>query len=189
MRDERIIDLFFGRDERALHETARSYGRYLRSIAYGVLASSEDAAEAVNDTYHRAWNTIPPNRPSSLRAYLARIVRHLSIDAWRRRASFKRSATEYALSLSELEECVSTGDTTLETVDVRVLAAEISRFLSGLELRSRTVFVSRHFYLDAVRVIARREGMTEQQVKSLLYRTRRDLKNYLRQRGYIDGTE
>lgn len=189
MRDERIIDLYFKRDERAVRETERSYGQYLGAIAFGVLSDSEDASEAVNDTYHKAWVTIPPHRPASLRAYLARIVRHLSIDAWRRRSSLKRAASEYALSLTELEESVPSGDDTLETVDVRALASEISRFLCGLEPRRRIVFVRRHFYLDPVRVIAWREGMSEAQVKSMLYRTRQDLKKYLEQRRYLDETD
>ena len=122
MRDEEIVALYWQRNEDAIRETEQRYGRYLFKIAYQVLADPEDSEESVNDTYLKAWGSMPPHRPGTLRTYLGKITRQLSIDRLRGRDRVKRRASEYALSLSELEECVSAGDTTQEQVDLRLLA-------------------------------------------------------------------
>lgn len=105
MTDTQIIDLYWARSEEAILATADTYGGYCAAIAWNILHSREDTEECVNDTWHRAWNTMPPQRPNSLQAYLCRIVRNLSIDRWRQRYSAKRGGGMEALVL-ELEECV-----------------------------------------------------------------------------------
>ena len=104
MEDHKIIDLYWARSQQAIVESDQKYGPYCRAIALGILAMREDAEECVNDTWHRAWNTMPPQRPASLRAYLVRLVRNLSIDRWRARKSQKRGEGLEALVL-ELEDC------------------------------------------------------------------------------------
>jgi len=81
VEDGQIIDLYWTRDQRAIQETEGKYGRLLHSIAWNLLRSREDSEECVNDTYLRAWNAIPPQRPGALRAWLARITRIPGIEA------------------------------------------------------------------------------------------------------------
>lgn len=121
MEDQQIVELYWRRDEEAVTETRRKYGGYLTKIADNILASREDGEEAVSDTCLRAWNSIPPDRPESLSAYLGKIVRRVSIDALRRRTRQKRGGGEYALSLSELEECVPGGPGPEEEVELTLL--------------------------------------------------------------------
>ena len=185
MEDRDIVALYWDRNEEAIAQTQRQYGKYLFKIAFQVLADREDSEESVNDTYWKAWGSIPPHRPGVLRTYLGKITRQLSIDRLRERDREKRRASEYALSLSELEECVSAGDTTLETVDLRLLAESIQRFLSALPPEARTVFVGRYYYLDPLRDIAGYQGMSLSKVKSMLYRARQGLKRHLEQEGFL----
>ena len=100
MQDERIIELYFNRDEAALTETKKKYENYLMKIAYNVLSDTEDSKESVNSTYFAAWNTIPPKRPNILSTYLGKITRRISIDIFRKKTSLKRSASEYSVSCS-----------------------------------------------------------------------------------------
>lgn len=109
MRDDEIVTLYWKRDERAIKETKNEYGRYLFKIANNILDDFEDSRESVNDTYLAAWNSMPPHRPSILSTYLGKITRRISIDIFRKKNREKRRASEYALSLSELEECISGG--------------------------------------------------------------------------------
>ena len=184
MDDEAIVALYWQRDETAIQETQQKYGAYLAKIARQILPSPEDGEESVNDTYLKAWNSIPPHRPGVLATYLGRIVRQLSIDILRRQHREKRGGSEYTLSLTELEDCVSGGDTTGEEVDLHLLAEAMERYLRGLSPDARTVFLGRYWFLDPLRDIAASHGFTEGKVKSLLYRTRQGLRAHLEKEGF-----
>ena len=129
MEDERIVSLYWERDEQAISETQKKYDRYLQKIAHNILNNPEDSRESVNDTYLAAWNSMPPHRPSVLSAYLAKLTRRISIDLFRYRTRNKRMASEYAISLSELSDCVSGGNTTEEIVNAKALADAIGIYL------------------------------------------------------------
>ena len=118
MEDRDIVTLYWQRDQEAIRQTDRQYGRYLSSIAFGILADREDSRETVNDTYLRAWDSMPPHRPQVLATYLGRITRQLSIDRWRTRGRAKRGGSQYALSLEELGDCVSGAATPEEALDL-----------------------------------------------------------------------
>ncbi len=184
MKDDKIVALYWQRDETAIWETEKKYGRYLSKIAYGILADIEDSKESVNDTYLKAWNSIPPHRPEVLATYLGKIVRQISIDMFRYRKREKRQASEYAISLSELEECVSGGNTTDQNIDVQLLAETINAYLHKLPSEARNTFVGRYYYMDSIREVASYYGMSESKVKSMLHRTRAGLKAYLKQEGF-----
>ena len=83
MEDQQIVALYHQRSEGAIWETDRKYGPFCRRIAMNILTIREDAEECVNDTYHAAWNRMPPELPASLRAFLGRITRNLSISRFR----------------------------------------------------------------------------------------------------------
>lgn len=184
MEDEAIVSLYWDRDERAIRETEEKYDRYLTKIAYNILNDREDSRESVNDTYLAAWDSIPPHRPGVLSAYLAKLTRRISIDRFRYRTRDKRMGSEYAVSLSELGDCVSGGNTTEEIVNVKLLADSIGIFLRLQSKEARTTFIARYYFLDSVKEIARSTGMSESKVKSLLHRTRVALKKYLEEEGF-----
>ncbi len=185
MEDAQIVALYWNRDETALQETETKYDRYLTKIAFNILNDSEDSKESVNDTYLAAWNSMPPHRPSILSAYLAKLTRRISIDLFRYRTRDKRMASEYTVSLTELEDCISGGNTTEEAVSVKLLADAIGIFLRTQSEMARTAFIGRYYYLDPLKEVAAYCGMSESKCKSVLHRTRLGLKEYLKKEGYL----
>lgn len=184
MEDQKIVELYWSRDEAAIQETDRKYGRYLLKIAYNILANTQDSEESVYDTYFNAWNSMPPQRPGALSSYLAKITRRVSIDLFRRKTREKRKGSEYAVSLSELEECISAGGGPEEAIGVQELGAAINTFLRGQSEESRNVFIGRYYFLDPVKVVAQYCGISESAAKSMLHRTRNKLRDYLREEGF-----
>lgn len=184
MEDEQIVSLYWDRNEQAIRETENKYDRYLTRIAYNVLSDYEDSRESVNDTYLAAWNSMPPHRPGVLSTYLAKITRRLSITRFRHRNREKRRGSEYAISLSELGDCVSGGDTTEEAVNVKLLADAIGIWLRLQPEEVRNAFIGRYYFLDPLKEVASYCGMTESKAKSLLYRARLGLKEYLTKEGF-----
>ena len=184
MKDEKIVSLYWQRDEAAIRETEEKYDRYLTKIAQNILNNHEDSRESVNDTYLAAWDSMPPHRPTVLSTYLAKLTRRISIDIFRHRNRQKRQASEYAISLSELEDCVSGGNTTEEIVNVKLLADAIGIYLRTLPADARNLFIGRYYYLDSLKEAAAYCGMTESKAKSLLHRTRLGLKDHLTKEGF-----
>ncbi len=185
MEDEKIVSLYWNRSEDAIRETEIKYDRYLHKIAYNILNDTEDSRESVNDTYLAAWNSMPPHRPSVLSAYLAKLTRRISIDLFRYRTRDKRLASEYAVSLTELEDCVSAGNTTEEAINLKLLADAIGIFLRTQSEPIRTAFIGRYYYLDPLKEVAAYCGMSESKCKTVLYRARQGLKEYLKKEGYL----
>ena len=184
MEDAQIVSLYWQREESAIRETETKYSRYLTKIAYNILSDMEDSRESVNDTYLAAWNSIPPHRPGVLSTYLAKLTRRISIDRFRYRTRDKRKGSEYEVSLSELSDCVSGGNTTEEAVNVKLLADAIGIFLRLQSEEARNVFIGRYYFLDSVKDVAAYCGMTESKCKTLLHRTRLALKDYLVKEGF-----
>lgn len=186
MQDDVIVKLYWQRDEIAIHETELKYGRYLLTIAYNVLSDLGDSKESVNDTYLKAWNSMPPHKPNFLATYLGRITRQLSIDIYRTRNREKRKASEYAVSLSELDECIADSATTELNVELNLLAKMINSYLYTLSTEARNTFVGRYYYMDSIKDVAAYYNMSESKVKSMLYRTRQGLKAYLEKEEYYE---
>lgn len=184
MEDEQIVTLYWERSEQAISETEKKYDRYLEKIAHNILNNIEDSRESVNDTYLAAWNSMPPHRPSILSAYLAKLTRRISIDRFRYRTRGKRVSSEYALSLSELSDCVSGGNSTEEILNAKLLADAIGVYLRLQSREVQAAFLGRYYFLDPVKEIAAYLGMSESKVKSMLYRTRLGLKEHLEKEGF-----
>ena len=185
MTDERIVELYWNREESAVAETQLKYGRYLTKIAYNILMDMEDSLESVNDTYMYAWKSIPPHRPNVLSTYLAKITRRVAIDILRKKSRDKRIPSEYTFSLSELDEVVSNGRRIEEQLEAEELAKAMNAYLKSISADARRLFVGRYFYMDSLKDVARYCGMSETKAKSMLYRTRCGLKAYLEQEGYL----
>lgn len=177
MDDKRIIELYFSRDESAIEQTRAKYGRLLLSIAYGILGNRQDSEECESDTYFKAWQTIPPTRPTSLMAYLARITRNLAINRYRR----NKRGGEMGLILDELSEIIP--DAASDIDDSLDLRDAIGSFVDRLDTTRRMIFLKRYFYMMSVRDIAYEMGLSVGTVKSHLSRMRITLKKQLTERG------
>lgn len=183
MEDNQIIDLYFARSEAAIAQTAAKYGNYCYRIADNILSSREDAQECVNDTYLAAWNAMPPKRPGILSAFLGKITRNISLDRWKRRAARKRGGGEAALSLEELDECLTGGQSPEREVERRELLRAINRFLDALPETQRDIFVCRYWYLDSIEDIGTRFGYSQSKVTTILFRLRKKLAAHLEKEG------
>lgn len=183
MEDRAIIDLYWAREEQALEETDRKYGVYCRSIARNILRNPSDTEECVNDTYWKAWNAMPPQRPSALSVFLGTITRNLALNRCDAKRSQKRGGGQLILALEELDGCVPAHGSVEQAVEAAELGRILDGFLRDLPERDRCMFVRRYWYLDSLRDIARRYGTTEGGVKSNLYRTRQKLRALLEKEG------
>ena len=183
MNDKEIVDLYWQRDENAITESDNKYGARLTALSRNILGTDEDAQECVWDTYHRAWGSMPTDRPDYLGAYLSRIARNLSITRYRKMKAQKRSAG-VDLIYDELSECLF--DVGAD-VFARMMEGELSRtidgFLSGLDREKRIVFVRRYFFSEPIKDIARDLNMSESKVKSMLHRMRESLARLLKEKG------
>ena len=185
MTDEEIVSLYWQRVESAIDHTEEKYESYLLKIASNILYDAEDCKECVNDTYLAAWNSMPENRPKILSTYLGRITRQISIDCYRKITSKKRKASEYTISLSELDDTFSAGDSLEAEEDARLLSEAINSFVRSLSLDSRRVFIGRYYYFDSIKDIASYCGISQANVKTMLYRSRMALKEYLLKEGFV----
>ncbi len=182
--DSEIIGMLFDRDERVIAELSRKYGSYCTSIANNILRNREDTEECVNDTYMKTWESIPPEKPKLLAAFMGKITRNLAIDRYRRDHSQKRGGDDMELIFEELEECVSDGSSVEATAERREILAAVNRFLGKLSSKNRIMFVSRYCYCESVHDIAARFGIKENNVSVSLNRTRAQLREYMKKEGY-----
>lgn len=184
VEDSAIIDLYWARDEGAITATDEKYGPLCRGLSNNILSSREDAEECVNDTWHRAWTTMPPQWPGSLRAYLAKIVRNLSIDRWRAKRSQKRGEGLEVL-LAELEDCVPSAPSAEEACEGLELSRIIDRWLDTLPQEDRLAFVGRYWFGRRVDELAEGRGCTPQQMAQRLFRLRGALRKTLEKEGIV----
>lgn len=186
MDDNAIIELYFARDERALRETSDKYGALCLSVANNILGCHEDAEETVNDAYLAAWNSIPPARPNSLRAFVCSIARNAALKRFEYNTAKKRSPSAL-LSFSELEEILTDGADIPDTSDISAeeLGGLIESFLKTQSADARCVFVRRYWFFDPIADIAKKYSFSESKVKTLLSRTRGKLKKYLNKEGWF----
>lgn len=184
MNDEQIVEMYLQRDESAIGHTQAKYGARLRAVSRGITNDQCAAEEAENDTYLKAWESIPPNKPyTALFAYLAKITRNLSLSIVRSRKALKRNATIVELS-EEMEQCIPDKARAEEEFDSKLLSAKISAFLDKKSARNRDVFMRRYWFLDSVESIAERFGMSVNNVNVTLHRMRNELREYLEKEGY-----
>lgn len=184
MQDEEIVQLYWNRNEEAIHATTIKYGAYCQTIAKNILENWTDVEECVNDTWLHAWNAIPPHKPSLLSAFLAKITRNLSFDKYRLLRREKRGRGQIDLILDELEECISGKEDPEATMHEKALSEEIDRFLSSLGKKKRIMFVLRYWHAFSIAEIAERLQTSENNVSVTLNRIRKQLRIALIERGY-----
>lgn len=184
MEDQKIIELFWNRSEQAIEEVTKKYGTKLLSQTYQILLNHEDSKECVNDTYLKAWGSIPPNRPEYLYAYLATIARRVAFGILDYRKAKKRTANLVEFS-KELEECLPDPNDYERKLDSQEIGKVMSDFLHTQKVEYRVLFVRRYWYLDSIKELAKKYGMSESKVKSTLFRMRNGLREYLEKEGIV----
>ena len=176
--DGEIVELYFARDEQAIAETDKKYGKVCMQVSMNIVESRPDAEECVNDGYLKTWNAIPPARPQSLCAFVCRIVRNLSINRLRDMKAERRNR-DLTLSLEELESCISVDESRAD-----ILPGLISAFLEGLDETDRKLFMGRYFHATPVKSLAETYGLTPNAVSLRLHKTRERLRLHLEEGGY-----
>lgn len=185
MDDQDIIDLYWHRSEHAITETALKYGAYCRRIAWNILYNDDDAEECLNDTYLKAWQSMPPTRPTWLSSFLGKITRHLALDAYRKTHAAKRGHGQVPLALNELEECVPGYSSIDDALDYHHLVACLNAFLHDLPFQQRKTFMLRYWYLLSLQEIAKEMQTTENNVAVQLSRLRKKLRTALKKEGIL----
>ena len=184
MDDEKIVQLYLARDEAAIRESSAKYGNYCYLIAHRILGDPDDADECVNDTWLRAWNAIPPQKPASLSLFFGKITRNLAIDRYREAHRIRRGGGESLVVLDELGDLVSGSDSPETELMAKELKADIDAFLQSLPPEKRYMFILRYWYAEKTANIAIRYGMKPNQVSVALRRIRKQLQRYLKKKGY-----
>lgn len=183
MDDKQIVELFWERNESAISEAQAKYTKYCTSISYSILKSNEDSEECVNDTFMRAWQSIPPAKPESLTGYLGKLTRNIALDKLRAEQTKKRGG-DYALIFEELENVLSDDTSPHDALEEKLLASKISEFLRGVSYKKRMMFIGRYWNMLSVTELAQEYGISEASVKTVMYRTREELKRFLKKEGF-----
>lgn len=179
MKDIDIIKLYFARSEKAIDETNIKYGAYCKCIANNILCNLQDSEECVNDTYLRAWNSIPPKSPSNLRTYLGRITRGLAINRYKMYSAEKRGGITADIVFSELEDCIPSEMRVEDALDEKLVIKAVEDFLRRQSTQKRNIFLRRYWYCSSIADIAKDFSLSESKVASILYRQRVKLKEHL----------
>ncbi len=185
LSDNRIIDMYWERDDDAIKATDEKYGKYLFAISYNILRNRLDSEECINDTYLTTWNKIPPARPSVLQRFLSKITRNISIDKYRRDHAQKRVPSELTVSLDELEECIAGIVVENEDEAVVRISQVLNTYLYELSERDKFIFVCRYYYADPVANIAKMLSISDKTVYRYLTKMREDLRKALLEEGIV----
>lgn len=182
--DEDIVDLYWQRDETAIRETDRKYGRYLFTISYNVLHDRMDCEECVNDTYLGAWNSIPPTRPQFLQVFLSKIIRNISVNRYKKNTAGKRIPSELTVSLDELHEGINYDGFSDDEFATHELGRILNQYIVTLTDRQEFIFVCRYYYSDRIADIATMLQVSENTVNRELASIRQGLRERLEKEGY-----
>ena len=185
MEDTGIIQLFEMRNEQAIYETQSKYQSLCSSIASRILGNPQDVEECVSDVMMQTWNAIPPAKPNNFPAFLSTVTRNAALTRYRREHRAKRGSGEIDAVLDELSDVIPDSEDVESTIDFRLLRESLSRFLDGLSADARTIFVRRFISMQPVKEIAEAYGMSESKVKITLMRTRKKLRSYLKEEGFL----
>ena len=183
--DDTIVNMYWDRNETAIKETDKKYGKYLYTISYNVLHDRLDCEECINDTYLTTWNRIPPARPNMFQRFLSKITRDISVDKYRKTHALRRIPSELVVSLDELDDCISCMIPENEAETVERISGVLNSYLREITERDRFIFVCRYYYSDTVAYIAKMTGVSDKTV----YRELSRIRNGLRERLTKEGVE
>jgi RNA polymerase sigma-70 factor (ECF subfamily) len=182
MNDEKIIDLFFARNEDALKQTELKYRNLCLYVASNFLTAREDREEAYNDSLLALWNSIPPERPANLGAYLSEIVRRLSINKSRANNAWKRGKNVQIVG-EEFLSMIEDGTDLAAQFDAKRGGELINAFLRASSKSDRKIFIMRYWLDMSIEQISSQTGFGESKVKVTLHRMRKKLAAKLGEEG------
>lgn len=185
MEDSKIINLFWARNQEAITCLSKKYGKYCDTIAFSILHNMQDSQECVNDAYLNTWNSIPPQEPKCLKAYLGKLTRNTSLNYLKNKQTQKRGKGQIDLMLSELEDCIASKNDVESIVEEHELVRVIQLFLDGLSLYKRNIFISRYWFAMSNKEVAKKYQLSENQVSTILFRIRNDLKIFLTKEDFM----
>ncbi|MBR3446326.1 MAG: RNA polymerase sigma factor [Oscillospiraceae bacterium] len=185
LEDSEIVQLFHQRDQRAIRETESKYGALGLGMASNLTGSRQDGEECVNDALMRLWDKIPPAKPESLGGFFMTVCRRIALDKRKEQHREKRGGGQAAVAFEELSECIASPERPEEQIDRRALSGAVSRFLDTLPAETRVMFILRYWSCLSVQEVAAECGAGESKVKMTLLRTRKKLKDYLEQEGFL----
>ncbi|MBE6649466.1 MAG: sigma-70 family RNA polymerase sigma factor [Ruminococcaceae bacterium] len=185
MSDEKIVELYWKRDEQAIKETDIKYKKFLLSIAYNIVHDMSDSEECLNDTYIGAWKSIPPSKPVVLQAFLSTIMRRTAINCFNAKKRQKRIASEFTVSLSEIEDFISCEDDMEAEMEKKELAKTISNYVRSLPDRQMYIFVSRFYFAESISAIGKELSCSTSTVKREINVIKNGLKKHLESEGYV----
>ncbi len=174
MKDEKIIELFFARNEDALRETELKYRNLCLYVASNFLVSREDREETLNDSLLALWNSIPPERPDNLPAFLSEIVRRLSINKSRANNAWKRGKNVQIVG-EEFLSMIEDGTDLAAQFDAKRGGELISAFLRASSKSDRKIFIMRYWLDMSIEQISSQTGFGESKIKVTLHRMRKKL--------------
>ena len=183
MEDSIIVERFWERDESALSAVSEKYGKYCGTIARNLIGNEQSVEEIVQDTLLKLWETIPPNRPKKLQAFIGKITRNISLDAARAIGAQKRGG-EAVMITDELENISAARDKVEDIAERHEMLEAINDFLGSLPIKKRKILVLRYWHCYSIRNISQIIGISEINVSSILKRERKRMIEYMRKRGY-----
>lgn len=184
MEDKHIIDLLFQRSEQAITTTKEKYSVLCLSIVRKILPDERDVEECLGDILLKVWNAIPPEHPDSLPAYLSRVSRNTALDRYSYNHAEKRS-TALTDAFEELEAGLASSFDVEHLAQTRDFHRFLNQFLEKQSSQNRIFFVRRYWYGDSISEIATAFHVSEEKVKSSLFRTRNHLKLALEKEGVV----
>ncbi|MBO5845615.1 MAG: sigma-70 family RNA polymerase sigma factor [Clostridia bacterium] len=184
LSDETIIELYWNREERAIKATDEKYGKYLFTIAYNIVRNELDCEECLDDTYLGAWNSIPPKRPTAFQVFLAKIMRNVALDRFRKKSALRRVPSELIVSLDEIEGYLPYDVSLEEAVIIKDISRVLSEYLNTLSERDEFIFVCRYYYFDTISDIAKMMDLNSKTVSKALANAREGLRDRLMEEGY-----
>ncbi len=183
MNDEMIVRMLLSRSEHAIYEMEKKYGERLRALSYSITNDRLDAEECVNDAYLAVWNSVPPNVPSPLYAYLSETARHISYNRVRSKKAQRRDGIAY--DISDYEYTLASCGDVFDELEADALRLVISDFLRSLSSSERLLFTRRFMFSDSYDEISCALGISVKSVSVRLTRLREKLRRYLNERGYV----
>ncbi|MBQ5633706.1 MAG: sigma-70 family RNA polymerase sigma factor, partial [Clostridia bacterium] len=184
LSDEAIIELYWNREERAIKATDEKYGKYLFTIAYNIVRDELDCEECLDDTYLGTWNSIPPTRPTLFQVFLAKIMRNVALDRFRKKSAAKRIPSEMIVSLDEIDGYLPYDASVEEAVLIQEISRVLNEYLGSLSDRDEFIFVCRYYYSDTISDIAKMLDLNPKTVSAALLKLREGLKDRLEKEGY-----
>ena len=182
--DKKLVESFTNREESAIAELDRRYGRYIYGIASNFFSDADDINDCVNDTFLSVWAHIPPDKPENLKGYVSKIVKNISINKYREKQRQKRIVSNYSICFEDCENDLGSGNLVEEEFENKRLKKLINDFANGLAERQKFIFVSRYYYCDSETFIAKNLGISVTSVSNELSNIKNALKKELMKEGF-----